>query len=234
MFSVECSKSDFRRETVFMVVAGLFLGTLTMLNILGVSRLIDLSFSIGSLHVPFRVFVGVLPYPITFLCTDIISELYGKRRSTMLVLIGFILNIWVLFIMWLGGALPGSDVVDSSAFFGIRTMTFGATIASMVSYLIAQFVDVNIFHYLKDKTQGRHLWLRNNVSTLISQFVDTIVVIVVTYVIVGFNFSDDESTIYQLATLVFSGYLFKVVSALLDTIPFYWCVRHLKKYVDAE
>ena len=89
-----------RRERVFILLAGFFLGTLAILNILGISRQIDLSFSIGERTIPFVVFIGVLPYPLTFLCTDFISELYGKKRANMVVWTGLILNIWVLFILW--------------------------------------------------------------------------------------------------------------------------------------
>ena len=92
-----------RREFVFLLLAGLFVGTLAMLNILGITRLIDLSFTLFGTKIPFRVFVGILPYPITFLCTDFISELYGKKRASNVVWIGFILNLWVIFILWVGG-----------------------------------------------------------------------------------------------------------------------------------
>jgi len=95
-----------RREVVFILLAGFFLGTLAILNILGISRQIDFSFIIFGKTVPFIVFVGVLPYPITFLCTDFISEIYGKKRANTVVWVGLILNIWVLFILWLGGILP--------------------------------------------------------------------------------------------------------------------------------
>ena len=108
-------KIAIRREVVFMGLAGLFLGTLAMLNILGISRQIDLSFNLGSIRVPFVVFVGVLPYPLTFLCTDLISELYGKRRARMLVWIGLILNIWVLFILWIGGSCRLTRALDPMA-----------------------------------------------------------------------------------------------------------------------
>ena len=92
-----------RRERVFLILAGIFLGTLAMLNILGISRFINL-FTIG--ETTFSVAVGVLPYPVTFLCTDLISELYGKKRAQFVVWVGVILNIWVVFILWLGGVLP--------------------------------------------------------------------------------------------------------------------------------
>ena len=97
-----------RREWVFLLVAGIFLGSLTMLNILGVSRFIDLSSYIGisdTSDIRFVVAVGVLPYPITFLCTDIISEIYGRKRANMVVWTGLFLNLWVLLVLWFGGWL---------------------------------------------------------------------------------------------------------------------------------
>ena len=86
-----------RRQRVFLVFAGLFLGTLALLNILGISRFVDLSFSVFGMRIPMVVAVGVLPYPITFLCTDLLSELYGRRRATELVWMGLALNVWVCF-----------------------------------------------------------------------------------------------------------------------------------------
>ncbi len=149
-----------RRERVFLIMAGLFLGTLTMLNILGISRFLVLgSWTAGTglqLGVPagtagytFAVAVGVLPYPLTFLCTDLISEFYGRQRANFLVWVGLILNLWVLAILWLGGALPGFGDLDAAGlpvrdaadrlpvFFEMRTLAFGAVTASMLAYLVA-------------------------------------------------------------------------------------------------
>jgi len=193
MFGTEVEvsrKIQLRREIVFVILSGIFLGTLAILNILGISRQIDLSFNIGSLRIPFVVFVGVLPYPITFLCTDFISELYGKRRANMVVWTGLGLNIWVLFILWLGGVLPPhTDLVNGlpdiyhpdRTFYQVRKWTSMATLASMIAYLTAQLVDVQVFHLLKRLTRGKALWLRNNGSTLTSQMVDSLAVILITY-----------------------------------------------------
>ena len=99
-----------RREGVFLLLAGLFLGTLAMLNILGITRFIKLfeidfdSATPGA--TAFAVAVGVLPYPLTFLCTDFVSELYGRRRARLVVWIGLVLNLWVMFILW-PACLPG-------------------------------------------------------------------------------------------------------------------------------
>lgn len=226
-------KFAFRREAVFVVLAGLFIGSLAMLNILGLSRLIDFSFHFNGSKVHFMVFIGVLPYPITFLCTDFISELYGKKRANMVVWTGLLLNLWVLFIMWFGGKLPEDPSVDSTAFFRIRELTFGATAASMIAYLTAQFVDVHVFHLLKKLTRGKHLWLRNNGSTLTSQLIDSIAVVLITYYgAKAIEIQDDRHVFSYLMMLIISNYIFKMVAALLDTIPFYAGVSWLSKYLN--
>ena len=235
-----------RREIVFIILSGLFLGTLAVLNILGISRQIDFSFTVFDRTIPFIVFVGVLPYPLTFLCTDFISELYGKKRATIVVWVGLLLNIWVLFIMWLGGVLPPHpELTDgilpaigdpNRTFFQLRKWTFGATIASMIAYLTAQFVDVHIFHALRKLTKGKMLWLRNNGSTLTSQMVDSVAVITVTYLWASdaIMIKMGETVVHGLIILILSNYVYKMVSALLDTIPFYIGVKYLSKYLKLD
>ncbi len=232
-----------RREIVFILLSGFFLGTLAVLNILGISKQIDFSFTIFGMTVPFIVFIGVLPYPITFLCTDFISELYGKERANFVVWVGLGLNIWVLFILWLGGVLPPrpeliNGVPDPLAhdfsFYQIRKWTFGATIASMLAYLTAQFIDVYLFHFLRKATRGKMLWLRNNGSTLTSQMVDSLAVVTITFLYApgAVKLTPGETIFHTLVILIISNYIFKMVAALLDTIPFYIGVRFLSRYLE--
>ena len=239
-----------RSDKVFLILTSFFLGSLTMLNILGTSRFIDFSFTFFSLEIPFVLAIGVLPYPITFLCTDLISELFGKKRANFVVWLGLLLNLWVIFIVWLGGALDAPmslsngelpmNVTDGEVivphgyeFYHIRKLTLGATAASMIAYLAAQFIDVQIFHFLKKKTNGKMLWLRNNVSTLVSQLVDTSAVILITYYYAnGLPLNEDGTLTHPLIYFILSGYVFKVVVALLDTLPFYIATRQLKKYIS--
>ncbi len=239
-----------RREGVFLVLAGLFLASLAMLNILGISRFIKLGeATVGSgpdaLTLTFAVAVGVLPYPITFLCTDFISELYGRRRANAVVWMGLVVNAWVVFVLWFGGVLPGFEPVDPQTgeliadaagrvpvFFEIRSLAFAAVLASMVAYLVAQLVDVQVFHFWKRLTNGRHLWLRNNGSTLVSQLVDTVAVILITYYIAGGLPVDETDPIApQLLLFIGTGYAFKFAAALLDTVPFYIGSRWLARYL---
>ncbi len=228
-------KYAYRREVVFIILAGIFIGSLAMLNILGLSRLIDLSFKFNGTEVPFKVFIGTLPYPITFLCTDFICELYGKKRANMVVWTGLLLNLWVLFILWFGGTLPEDPSVSSDAFFIIRSLTFGATAASMIAYLTAQFVDVHVFHFLKRITKGKHLWLRNNGSTLTSQLIDSISVVLITYFGAKIiKIPDDHSVFSYLIILILSNYFFKMTSALVDTVPFYLGVKFFSKFLNID
>ncbi len=220
-----------RRECVFLILSGLFLGTLAILNILGVTRFIDLSFEVPILgwRIPMPVAIGVLPYPITFLCTDLISELYGRRRSTWVVYVGLMLNIWVIAILYIGGMLPGSD---DTLFKGIQRAAFGAVGASMFAYLAAQLIDVHVFHFWKRVTKGRHLWLRNNGSTLASQLIDTVCVILITHYYAGLLPMDaNKGVATQLLTYIVAGYTFKLVAAMIDTGPFYLATNRLTRFL---
>ena len=249
---IEASELHARRERVFLMLAGLFLGSLTMLNILGITRFIDMSFVAFGVEIPFLLAVGVLPYPITFLCTDLISELYGQRRANNVVWMGLFLNLWVVFILWLGGALPPSlpEVVPlgtmeamsvkdhlrgGHVFAEVRHLAFGAVAASMVAYLAAQLCDVRLFHFLKRLTGGRHLWLRNNVSTLVSQLVDSCAVVLITHFYAHALPVNAEAALWpQLFTFIASAYVFKLVVALMDTLPFYLAVNTLSGYLDID
>lgn len=227
-----------RREVVFMVLSGLFLGSLTMLNILGTTRFIDMSFEVGSSKVPFVLTVGVLPYPITFLCTDFISEIYGRARANLVVWIGVMLNFWVLLVLWLGGSLPGAEETggySDDAFMYVRGMAFATITASMLAYMAAQFCDVHIFHFFKKLTKGKHLWLRNNASTMTSQLVDSFaVILIVHYFTGGLPIKEELAVMPQLMTLIFSAYIFKFTVALLDTVPFYYGTKMLSRYLQVD
>jgi queuosine precursor transporter len=233
-----------RRERVFLLLAGIFLGTLTMLNILGITRFIDISFTVLGVRIPLVLAVGVLPYPVTFLCTDFISEFYGRKRANFMVWIGVILNLWVVFILWLGGILPPEVALEPETglpavgthgrvFFEVKQLAFGAVTASMIAYAAAQFCDVHMFHFWKRLTKGRMLWVRNNGSTLVSQLVDTCAVILIThYYANALPIDETQGIAGQLATFIFSGYIFKMTCALVDTVPFYigskWLAEYLK------
>jgi uncharacterized integral membrane protein (TIGR00697 family) len=219
-----------RRDLAFLVLAGIFLGSMGMLNILGLTRFLQLG-SIGSW--PIVVAVGALPYPVTFLCTDLISEIWGEQKAGQLVWVGLALNGWIVLILWLGGSLPGLPGAPEATFFEVQRLAFGAVGASMVAYLAAQFTDVRLFHFWKRLSGGRALWLRNNGSTLVSQLVDTSAVVLIShYANHVLPIRDGEAVLPQLVSYIASGYLFKALAALADTLPFYALTGWLRGWLE--
>lgn len=245
--AVSGSELQERRERVFIVLAGFFLCAMTLLNVVGITRFVDLG--------PMTVAVGVLPYPLTFLCTDLISELYGRQRANFLVTVGLVLNLFILLVLTIGDALPAADVAEQppwqvlqlngelslpngdvisgsvELFHLVYACTAGAVTASMFAYIAAQYLDVQLFHFWKRLTKGRHLWLRNNFSTLISQAVDSIMVIGITF---GAVFLAGEMALATMLVLMASNYLFKMLAALVDTLPFYWLTARLRRYLEID
>ena len=159
---------------------------------------------------------------------------------------GLGLNLWVVGILWLGGALPPYAAIDPATglpavgehgrvFFEVRQLAFGSVTASMVAYLVAQFVDVYLFHFWKKLTQGRHLWLRNNGSTMVSQMVDTVAVILITHFYAHALPIDPQGRLWpQIMVFIGSSYVFKLVVAALDTIPFYIGTYYLSRYLRLD
>ena len=123
----------------------------------------------------FELSVGILPYPITFLITDLISEIYGKRAANRVVTAGIFASFFSMGILLVSDFVPAmeSSPVDDATFTKVFSLSPLAVLASMIAYLLAQFVDIRIYHFWKKLTKGKMLWLRNNFSTFASQFLDT-------------------------------------------------------------
>lgn len=236
-----------RRERVFLSLSGLFICAMTLLNVIGITRFVELG--------PMSLAIGVLPYPLTFLCTDLICELYGRRRANFIVTLGLLLNLFILGFLYLAKSLPSiglesqppwqalqlaSDVIlpngtvvggSIELFELLYACTTGAVFASMIAYLTAQYCDVQLFHFWRRLTKGKHLWLRNNFSTLVSQWVDSFMVVSVTF---GAMYYRGDLTLQQLLVLMASNYLFKMTAALVDTGPFYFLTAKLNTYLQID
>lgn len=206
----------------FVVLTALFVAALVSCNLIANKFVtVDLGFKV------FTVSAGILPYPITFLVTDILSEIYGRRRANQVVLAGFAASMFVLLVLALGGsfaAIAGSPV-DDVTYDRVFQNAWRVIAASMLAYLFAQFVDVWLYHFWKRLTRGRHLWLRNNASTIFSQLLDTTLVVGVLFVGVL-----DGATI---GSYILDGWLFKALCALLDTPLMYAAVAWFGRRGDA-
>ena len=208
-------------ERLYLILAALFIASLVAGNLIFQKFFTWDFFGIYT----FEISVGILPYPITFLITDVISEIYGKKRANEVVLSGLFATVFLLGIVYLADAVPATSwsPIQNETFHEVFGFTAIAVSASMTAYLLAQLIDIRIYHFWKKKTKGKHLWLRNNASTMFSQFIDTLTVLVLLCsfgIIEWVRFSD----------LLLSGFLFKVLVAAVDTPFLYAAVFGIRKY----
>ena len=177
----------------------------------------------------FELSVGILPYPLTFLITDLISEIYGKKDANRVVTAGIFASFFSMGILLLADYVPAieNSPVDDVTFEKVFSLSPLAVLASMIAYLIAQFVDIKIYHFWKKLTKGRLLWLRNNFSTFASQFLDTFSVIMLLSI---FGILPWD----LFFGLVLSGFIFKIIVAALDTPLLYLFVWLFRKKFQLE
>lgn len=240
------SVATYKRDLLFLSLSGVFLTSLVLGNVIGTTKFV----TIFSMELPrwleaitpemvqdsgiytMSVPVGVIAYPFTFLATDLISELYGRKKAQLVVWVGFFMNFFMLFLMSVNHWLPNTSGVSGglNLFEGVYEFMIGNTIASMIAYLIAQTVDVRLFHFWKNLTKGKHLWLRNNASTTVSQLVDSTAILSILYM--AGNLGDEVTTIGALVILIINSYLFKFFFALFDTPLFYLGVHYLKDFEE--
>ena len=209
------------RDQFYIILSGIFIASLVTCNLIANKFVnVDLGFKV------FIVSAGILPYPLTFLVTDLISELYGQKKANLVVFSGFVASMFVLLFLWLGSqfdAIP-SSIVNDITYDSVFQNAWRLIAASMVAYLFAQFIDVRIFHFWKKLTNGKHLWLRNNGSTIASQLVDTTLVICILFVGVW------ETN--QIKSAIIDGWLFKMLMAFIDTPIIYGIIHLLKGKID--
>ena len=209
------------KEQFYVFLSAIFIASLVTCNLIANKFVtVDLGFKV------FIVSAGILPYPLTFLVTDLISELYGQKKANLVVFSGFVASMFVLLFLWLGGqfnAIP-SSIVNDDIYNSVFQNAWRIIAASMIAYLFAQFIDVRIFHFWKRLTNGKHLWLRNNGSTIASQLVDTTLVIMILFVGV---WEPD-----QIISAIIDGWLFKMLMAAIDTPIIYGIIHLLKGKID--
>lgn len=222
--SVE-AKKRLQAEMIYLMMAGIFIASLVTSNLIFQKFF---SWDFFGLYT-FEISAGLIPYPVTFLVTDIISELYGKKRANRVVLAGLAASVFTLLIITAANHVEATSwsPLSNSEFSNVFGLTFVSVGASMAAYLAAQFVDVQFFHLWKKATNGKHLWLRNNASTFSSQLLDTAMVLALLM-----TFDALEWNLF--GTLLLNGYLFKVIVALIDTPIIYIVVWRFRKHFNLQ
>lgn len=212
-------------DTVYLILAALFIASLVASNLIFQKFFYWEPFG----WYRFEISVGILPYPITFLITDILSEIYGKKKANQVVIAGIFASFFSMIIIIIADFAPAIDSspVNDEVFHQVFGVSPLAVFASMIAYLFAQFIDIRIFHFWKKQTNGKHLWLRNNFSTFASQFMDTFTVL---FLLCSFHIL--PWTIFT--SLLISGFLFKVLIAALDTPVLYGIVFLFRRRFHLE
>jgi uncharacterized integral membrane protein (TIGR00697 family) len=197
------------RNRLFLILVGVFSTCLIVGDIIG-GKLIQ-THLFGQ---AFTLTVGMIPFPVTFLLTDVLNEFYGKRAARFATLLAFGLAVLSYAFIFIAGAIPIAAFTLEPGWTGVTEQSFQNVflgsqrmiLASLTAYIVAQFVDIGVFHLLKRATQNRFLWLRATGSTAVSQLIDTIVINIVAWTgILGVD---------AIVNIIFSSYSLKVLIAL--------------------
>ena len=210
------------KEQFYLILTGIFIASLVASNLI-----FQKFFTWKFLGIDFELSVGIIAYPVTFLVTDLISELYGQKRANQVVVSGFFASVFTTLLVLISANANAVEwsPIDNTTFTKVFGLTGPAFFASMVAYLTAQLIDVRIFHFWKRLTKGKHLWIRNNASTMFSQLVDTSVILII---LCSAGVIEWE----RFYGLWMMGWIFKVLVALIDTPIIYGIIYLLKGKID--
>jgi uncharacterized integral membrane protein (TIGR00697 family) len=192
-----------------------FIVSLVIANVI-TGKIIDTGFTLFGQ--PLTIAGAIICYPICYLITDIVGELWGKQEANKIVRYGFIGQIIATLIIVITTYTPYVDPTMQHAYVKLLGQNWVFVVGSLLAYLVSQYLDVHIFHKLKEKTDGKKKWIRNNASTMTSQFVDTAIFITIAF---GFGFGWIFDNQIALLNMLIGQYLIKLIIAVLDTPIFY-------------
>ena len=199
---------------VLVIFSGIFGASIVFANIAAGIKLVD--------FLGFVVPAGTIAYSITFPITDIVDEVYGKRKAVYIVWAGLFAEIAMLVLIGAEALLPALEPGMQADYLRVFTPQVRIVLASIVAYLVSQHHDVWAFWKWREITRGKYLWIRNNASTMVSQFLDSAIFIFIAFY--GIESMD------ILLNMIMSMWLFKVLIAALDTPFVYLGVSLVKRY----
>lgn len=211
-----------KREFIYIIMAGIFITNAVVAELIG-SKLIHIG--------PFIMSIGIIPWPVVFLTTDLINEYYGKEGVRRLSVITASLIAYAFVILFAAIKIPaaqGISTVTDVQFYAVFGQSLWIIIGSIVAFLTSQFVDVFIFWLLRNKTGGKMIWLRSTGSTAISQLIDTFVVLGIAFWLPG------KMTTAVFLNAALTGYTFKLLIAIVLTPLIYVGHNLIDKYLGDE
>ncbi|MFK7001953.1 queuosine precursor transporter [Flavobacterium oreochromis] len=207
-----------KKEVLFTILAGIFITNAVVAELIG-GKLIQIG--------PFVMSIGILPWPVVFLTTDLINEYFGEKGVRKLSYITASLIVYAFLILFLAISIPSAGIspVNDAQFVAVFGQSMWIIIGSIIAFIFSQLIDVSIFHFVKQKTGNSKIWLRATGSTMISQLVDSFVVLGIAFWLPGkINFETFISS-------ALTGYTFKLSLAILLTPLIYLSHYLIKKYL---
>jgi uncharacterized integral membrane protein (TIGR00697 family) len=211
-----------KRDLVYIIMAGIFITNAVVAELIG-GKLIHLG--------PFIMSIGIIPWPVVFLTTDLINEYYGKAGVRRLSVITASLIAYAFVILFVAIKIPaaaGISTVSDEQFYAVFGQSLWIIVASITAFLTSQFVDVFIFWLLRNKTGGKMIWLRSTGSTAISQLIDTFVVLSIAFWLPG------KMTTSVFLNAAFTSYVMKLAIAVVLTPLIYFGHNLIEKYLGDE
>lgn len=211
-----------KKQFVYILLAGIFITNAVVAELIG-GKLIHIG--------PFIMSIGIIPWPIVFLTTDLINEYYGKAGVRKLSLITASLISYAFVILLIAIKIPaaaGISPVSDSQFYAVFGQSLWIIVGSIIAFLTSQYIDVFIFWFLRNKTGVKMIWLRTTGSTIVSQLVDSFLILGIAFWLPG------KMTTENFINAAFTGYVFKLIIAILLTPLIYLGHSMINKYLAKE
>lgn len=211
-----------KKDTVFVVLAGIFITNAVVAELIG-GKLIQVGSAVMS--------IGILPWPIVFITTDLINDYFGEKGVRKLSLITASLIAYTFVILYLAMQIPavdGKNLVTDAQFNGVFGQSMWIIVGSITAFLVSQLIDVTIFHFVKNRTGNKMIWLRSTGSTVISQLFDSFIVLGIAFWMTG------KMTTEVFITSAFTGYFVKLIIAILMTPLIYLGHSLIEKYIHGK
>ena len=213
-----------KKIRLFTTLSGIFLSALILAEITG-SKLIQWA---ATTSFVFTMTMGVVPFPITFIVTDIINEYYGRKGIRFITFLGMAMIFLVLLLLQVDMLIPAALIspVTDAAFDGVFSSSTRIILGSLTAYVIGQLIDISVFHFLRERTGAKLLWLRATGSTLISQLVDSFVVLFIAF--------SGKLAVSQIVDVGITNYIYKFAIAILTTPLLYAMHSVIDRYLGKE
>jgi queuosine precursor transporter len=210
-----------KKDTVYVVLAGIFITNAIVAELIG-GKLIHVGSAVMS--------IGILPWPIVFISTDLINEYFGEKGVRKLSLITACLIAYCFVLLFFALQIPavqGENLITDAQFNGVFGQSMWIIVGSITAFLVSQLIDVTIFHFVKNRTGNKMIWLRSTGSTVISQLFDSFIVLGIAFWMTG------KMTTDVFIVSAFTGYFVKLVIAILLTPLIYLGHYVIEKYIHS-